>query len=556
LSIRRQLAKSQSLLRLSSLALTERERSRLRETPLDGYRYLPIELFATERGRYVFDARNVCFLEVDPVAFDVLGILRERPATLDELVALLPRHDAESIRAAYADLLESQEEGLLTPYRFERLSKYTDADYETILSRRMAGFTVFITTKCNLGCSYCIYGGQYDQHEELSQRAMPWETLKATMDFLAAHSEDSKEVRLDFFGGEPLLAFPAIDRGVRYLKSILNGQTVTVTITSNGTILTDRILDFLLEHDVYLQFSVDGGRESHDRFRPIKGANLGSYDIILNNLQRIYDRDPDYFRRQMRLKGVLTTESVEADDHEFFSHPLVKIIIDSKNFVFLNLEPHHDLAKDADYFERVDRLGKRLIELHDLSSEADLLGNLNLKQRALYHHTLGRFFEAQVLNRVFFEGMDATPFTKGCLTGYQEGAVDADGNISICLKSAKGGNFVVGNVKEGNWYFDKMTELNRTFHYDWAGCSSCFLQKICDLCYEKLDGEEGEWVAGRARFCEFNRARHRVIFETMLRVTENNPALWDDLDRMIDNSTAGTPGEQQYGSQSLYSEQE
>ncbi|HET9225283.1 MAG TPA: hypothetical protein VFR31_01335, partial [Thermoanaerobaculia bacterium] len=130
---------------------------------------------------------------------------------------------------------------------------------------------------------------------------------------------------------------------------------------------------------------------------------------------------------------------------------------------------------------------------------------------------------------------------KGCLTGYQEGAVGASGDISICLKSANGGNFVIGNVVEGEWYFDKIRSLNTLFHRDWSGCSSCFLQKACDLCYEKLNGEEGLWASGRSRFCEFNRERHRVIFGAMLRIAERNPALWEEFESVV-SERAGSKG--------------
>jgi uncharacterized protein len=506
-----------------------------------GYGYLPVELFRTDRSFYVFDARNVGFLEVDAVAYDVLAVLREREAGLDELIGLLPRHPEGEVRAAWNDLEEVQAEGFLLPYRFQRVPRHENSEYEEVLSRRMGGFTLFVTTQCNLGCSYCIYGGQYEQHEKLSQTPMAWETLRAAMEFLAKRSGESKQIRLDFFGGEPLLAFDLIDRGVRHLKSILppGGPAVAVTVTSNGTVLTDRILDFLLDNEVYLQFSIDGGRESHDRFRPFKTSGRGSFDVILGNLQRIHDRDPEYFRTHLRIKGVLTTEQVDHDDPEFFGHPLVRSIVENNAFIFLNEEPHFDLAKDDDYFERIDRLGRKLLEREGAQGEAELLEGLNPKQKALYHHTLGRFFELQAVNRVYFDGRDATPFIKGCLTGYQEGAVSANGDISICLKSAKGNNFVIGNVIEDAWYFDKIRGLNTMFHHDWSGCSSCFLQKSCDLCYEKLNGDEGTWVSGRSRFCKFNRARHRVLFETMLRVTERNPALWDEFESALRERLAG-----------------
>lgn len=524
-----------------------------------GYGYLPVELFRTDQGFYAFDARNVGFLEVDAVAYDVLTVLRQREAGLDELIGLLPQHPEDEVRAAWSDLAEVQAEGFLLPYRFQRVPRHENSEYEEILGRRMGGFTLFVTTQCNLGCSYCIYGGQYEQHEKLSQTRMSWETLRAAMEFLAKRSGESKQVRLDFFGGEPLLAFDLIDQGVKHLKSILppGGPAVAVTITSNGTILTDRILDFLLEHEVYLQFSIDGGKESHDYFRPFKTSGRGSFDVILGNLQRIHDRDPGYFKTHLRIKAVLTTELVDRDDPEFFGHPLVRSILENDAFIFLNEEPHFDLAKDADYFERIDRLARRLLEREGASGEAELLEGLNPKQKALYHHTLGRFFELQAVNRVHLDGRDTAPFIKGCLTGYQEGAVSANGDISICLKSAKGNNFVIGNVVEDEWYFDKIRGLNTLFHQDWSGCSSCFLQKSCDLCYEKLNGEEGLWVSGRSRFCEFNRARHRALFETMLRITERNPALWEEFEAALrERLSGGEPAEDdaaRYASRNLLS---
>jgi hypothetical protein len=42
-----------------------------------------------------------------------------------------------------------------------------------------------------------------------------------------------------------------------------------------------------------------------------------------------------------------------------------------------------------------------------------------------------------------------------------------------------------------------------------------------------------KFAAGRSRFCAFNRERHRVIFDSMLRVAERNPALWSYIDNVV-----------------------
>jgi len=517
------------------LEFTCREREWFNRPFAGGYKYLPVELFSTQTGHFVFDAKNVCFLKTNRVGAAMLAVLRERQATVEELIALLPDCSESDIRENYADLLAMQAQGLLSPYQFRRVPKYDNSQYEEVLSEQMGGFIIFITTNCNLGCTYCIYGGQYEQHEKLRQRPMSWDTVRNTMDFLKAHSRKSAAIRLDFFGGEPLLAFGMIKRAVEYLKSIIepDGPRVLVTVTSNGTVLTDKILEFLIQHDVYVQFSIDGDRGSHDRSRPFKNSMKGSHQKILDNLRRIHDRDVSYFRRNMRLKGVIRTEALECDDREFFLNPLIRLIVDEGNYSFLVEEPHYDLAKDDDYFQRLRVLANRLLQMDGLTNEGDICAQLSIKQAALYRHTFGRFFGAQVLNQVHFAKQDSTPFTKACMTGYQEGAVSENGNISICLKSAKGENFVIGNVNEGRWYFDKIKQLNSTFHEDWAGCSSCYIQKICDLCYEKLSGEREDFAAGRSRFCAFNRERHRVIFDCMLRVVERNPALWNYIENAV-----------------------
>lgn len=493
-----------------------------------GYRHLPVELFKNRHRAYAFDARNVAFLELDPSAYRVLKILREQPASEQELKHRLSRMRPAVLRKVLRDISALQSQGYFVPYEFQRALRHNAGTIRKKLTERMAGMTVFVTTQCNLECSYCIYGGQYERHDALTQTIMPWETLRAAMDFLERHSRRSREIAVHFFGGEPLLAFPLIERAVRYVKASVagDGRQVTVTIASNGTVLNRRILDFLIEHDVYLQFSVDGGRDAHDRHRRFHTTGKGSHDAIMRNLERIHAHNGRYYRHNMRLKAVLSSDAVDASDDAFFANPLVQSIVREEHFSLLDCEPHYELSRDTDYFAKLHRLGRKLLRLRHVRTLDDLQSRLGLKQRALYQTTFGRFFEIQVTNAAYFGAASSVPFKKGCMPGYAEGAVTPNGDISICLKSAKGDGFVIGNVIRGEWYHDRIHRLNTRLHEKWAGCRSCFVQKFCDLCYEKLDSREDRWDASRDAFCEFNRERHRVIFGYMLRVMDNNPQLW------------------------------
>jgi hypothetical protein len=95
------------------LFLSDIERKALGLGFVASYGHLPIELFQTKDGNFVFDAKNVCFLKLNHVAFDLLTILRDRAATLEELFRLLPQHLESEIRRAYQDLLDAQADDLL-----------------------------------------------------------------------------------------------------------------------------------------------------------------------------------------------------------------------------------------------------------------------------------------------------------------------------------------------------------------------------------------------------------------------------------------------------------
>ncbi len=497
-----------------------------------GFRNLPVELYRTDNSCYVFDAGKVAFLEVDALVFDMLNVLREQSLGPDVLAMIFPHYTAEEVRDAWQEIEALRKHGYFSKSDFCRNPQYTRADFVETLSHRLSGFTVYITTECNLACSYCIYGGDYDSQRGLSGVPMTWETARNMLDFLAAHSAGAKSLRLDFFGGEPLLAFDLLKRSVAYLKTILGADRppVLITIASNGTILTDDMLSFLVEHQILFQVSMDGGREVHDRERRFRSQKHGSYDLVMKNLQRIYDFDAEYFRQAVRMKGVMTMQALGREDGSFSDNRLVQILENEGHLMILLKEPHYDVVQDADFFEQIHRLGQRMLETSGVAKLSDFLDTLSFRQRTFFTHVFGEFTEVQSANKVYFGDADRVTFRKGCLMGFQEGAVHPDGDISICHKAT---SFVIGNVNRGSWDFDKIWDLHSRLH-GWHECGSCFVQRFCTLCYEKLRDGSADWVQSRAGFCEFTRTKYRLIFGYMLRFLDRNPELWSDLDRRVE----------------------
>lgn len=492
---------------------------------------LPVELFQVDDEYYVFDLNKVIFLQVDNVSVDVLSLLKKNIYNINDIVQLLPGHSARDIKDALSDIKAFQGEGYFKPMDFQRQNRFTQAEIKDKLNSKLNGMFLNITSKCNLSCSYCILSGKYAHHTGLNQQDMTWDIARKAIDFFLSRASREGCFRIDFFGGEPLLAFPMIKRIVRDLKDkfLQRNQELMITITSNGTIMNEEIVDFLCENNVLLQFSIDGSKKLHDSNRKFRGSDVGSFDTILKNLQLIADRSSEYFFNKLRVKAVITTESIEISDEEFFNIPLISSLIEKKRFTMINKIPHYDLKKDQDYFLRIHKIAEILLQKKDASNMKELLDGLTYKSKNLYYATLNNFFDIQVLNYLHYDLDQPIPFSKNCLIGI-EGAVKTDGSISICNNAD---TFIIGNVIEDTWYFDKIFEYDK-MRYSLTNCKHCFVQRFCDFCYEKINVRETNIDSQIQHFCQFTRYYFRTIFNYMLKIMKRNPKLWNETQKMAE----------------------
>jgi sulfatase maturation enzyme AslB (radical SAM superfamily) len=227
---------------------------------------------------------------------------------------------------------------------------------------------------------------------------------------------------------------------------------------------------------------------------------------------------------------VLSTESLDTDGTDFFNIPLIKTICDLKRFSVLNQSPHYNLKKDQDFFTRMNKLGELLLLKKDVSNREELLEGLSYKQKLLFYLTFVEFFQIQITNSLCFDIDQPIPFMKDCLIGF-EGCVNVDGSISICYKAD---TFIIGSVIKNTWYLDKIDEFHKK-RYKLPECKYCYVQRFCKFCYDKINGKEDQFKNSIKNYCEFTRYYYRVIFEYMLKIMENNPNLWDELQKDAEN---------------------
>lgn len=136
--------------------------------------------------------------------------------------------------------------------------------------------TLNVTNNCNLACSYCF--------ETDKTRAMmkPEIALEAIRKAYRPNPSNTMPFTINFFGGEPLLNWPAIKAVIDYCNE--NHLKVQYGFTTNLTILTEEMLEYMDDNSIPFLVSIDGIKQVHDKNR------CNSFDTVMDNLKRIIDR--------------------------------------------------------------------------------------------------------------------------------------------------------------------------------------------------------------------------------------------------------------------------
>ncbi len=139
-----------------------------------------------------------------------------------------------------------------------------------------------LTNQCNLSCQYCYeFGADKVATPEGKPKFMDLPTAKAAVDFLLQQAEGRRSIHITFFGGETLMNFPLLKQVVAYATERAAGQGchVDFSLTTNATLLTPAIIEFLSENHIGVTVSMDGPKDMHDQLRVFSNGR-GSYDII------------------------------------------------------------------------------------------------------------------------------------------------------------------------------------------------------------------------------------------------------------------------------------
>jgi uncharacterized protein len=477
--------------------------------------------FITRKGnQYFYDDNTGMVFPCPDAMFEILQLYQDRSKAeiIDMLGSKYPKRDILN----YFDLIETWSNTHGSFFLEKRDSTFLQKVSEEKIIDHLQNFgfkqmILNVTENCNLRCKYCLFSSEYLYERTHSNNKMDFSIAKKAIDYYHEWCQKvkaripSRTPVITFYGGEPLLAFALVRRVIEYAKSIFEGD-VFFTMTTNAVLLTEQIIDYVVENKVSVSISLDGSREEHDRLRVAKNGD-GTFAKVMKNLELLWKKYPHYVYNIVVSTHDYGTDLIAVK--RFFEEKKdVLPFVARASFVNPNFTNYLDRYDEKDrlafkeqfrslrkeYFHKIIKKNKHI------PGFLDTLVGMNcrmilLKQMIGDHRHL------------------LLPYTWACVPG-DKLSVSWDGILHICEKI--NGNFPIGTVEQG-LDFSKIKEL--ICHYRETillDCIQCPITRLCMSCYSQFAGE-GEFKREPADVCEPRILTTKEELAFTYSILEENP---------------------------------
>ncbi len=392
---------------------------------------------------------------VDDVALALIRGYETRPRAA--LIAEVAEQYKSDPTVTPADIEACLEEIEALKEAGQLFSPDTHADKADVLKKRSAGIVkalcLHVAHTCNLNCSYCFASqGKYQGERAL----MSYEVGRQALDFLIAHSGDRHNLEVDFFGGEPLMNFQVVKDLVAYARSIekKHNKTFRFTLTTNGMLIDDDVIDFANREMNNVVLSLDGRKAVHDAFR-VDYAGRGSWERIVPKFQKFVAARGD---KSYYIRGTFTH-----NNPDFLSD--IKEML-SLGFDKLSMEPVVCAQDDPCALTEED--------LPVVLSQYEELAKLMLSRHKEGHPFLFYHYMLDLKN-----GPCIYKRISGCGSGTEYMAVTPWGDLYPCHQFVGDERFKLGDI----WRGVSNTPVQETFAavnvYTKPDCASCWAKLYC-----------------------------------------------------------------------------
>ena len=402
----------------------------------------------------VLDTASGSVHAVDEVAYDIISMYKsEEPSKIVEKILEKYSHLDDvtegEILECIDDIRALEESGkLFSEDKFEKLA-YSYKNNSNVIK----AMCLHVAHTCNLNCSYCFASqGKYQG----DRAVMSYEVGKRAFDFLIEKSGSRRNLEVDFFGGEPLMNWDVVKKLVAYARSIEkeHNKNFRFTLTTNGMLIDDEVIDFLNKEMSNVVLSLDGRPEVHDHFRKdYKGR--GSYDVIVPKFRRLVEArgGKNYY-----VRGTYTHSNVD------FTNDILHMA--DLGFTELSMEPV--VCPPGDPYALTEEDLPKLFEQYEILAKEMIKRKKEGRGFTFYHYMLDLKNGPCIYKRI-----------TGCGSGTEYVSVTPWGELYPCHQFVGDEKYSLGNIWDGIKNTEVQDEFRSCNAYAREECKDCWAKLYC-----------------------------------------------------------------------------
>jgi len=402
-------------------------------------------------------------------------------------------------------ILNNELKPLLSKYAGQRTVKSIEPIFnEGVFQRNIKYFeqiTFSVTYNCNLQCKYCVYNGTYLHERKKSDLNMNLEIAQKGLDYIYHLIKDRQEKKLfiTFYGGEPALNFRVVQKIVEFARLLFEDWKLSFSITTNGTRLNKKMIDFFIKNDFSILFSLDGPLSIQDAKRQYPDGK-GSFSDAWRNIIKLRKTDEEYFLKKVFFSIIHSFDLSLFDVFQFFTENQL-INQNSTRFGLVNpykTSYYQHITKHVDHEKDLNAIQHLIKEKLKKKGELDYSMERNLSDLHI----------VQLDNKSFSTMAGSCDFSRKLL-------LDPEGKFHICEKMND--KFPVGDVWTG-LNFKRMQEISDQFTAIIKNnCIDCQWKCLCAPCYIHF--------ANNGTFCfdeSFCEVQQKIIPKKLKHFVEQN----------------------------------
>ena len=444
-----------------------------------------IHLFSCSNGKYLYDVNSDNIFKISDESYQIL----ENGNTYNHQLKYL------------------EEIGFLREDKVKLTEHPAGAVLSEFYENQLHGLTLQVTQNCNLRCDYCVYSGKYNMRTH-SDKTMNLEMAQAGIDYLFEHSKKINTLRIGFYGGEPLLEFDLIKCCVEYIEQKSSDKNINFYITTNATLLTPSVIDFLVQNNFQITISFDGPKEIHDNQRRYADSGMGSFDTVVKRLEYLHQKYHEYYIEKVNINMVLNQGYKYKSISDFMKKEKIFREVSITSTLISNTGvKEENKVSDTFQTEYYYEYFKLLLFALGRIEKKYISPLMRTELRTLQSIRGGK--HQQGVNKLPEKWHHGGP----CIPGERTIFLNSDGFIYPCERVCElSSETNIGDIKEGI-DIDKARNILNIEKITCSICKECWAYRYCDFCIRMAGAEKKNTEKNIKNSCKTMRSVTENLFK-------------------------------------------